>query len=111
MTQAQIYLQKQLAQATADLTIRPLLNESPVLYIDTSEPTPSNSLEQMEDTKIEHDTQKFLLHLTILIVHTQHHLLRKNDMKLRKILSSFPRQSILLSYLQNLHFLQIVMII
>ena len=37
MTQAQIDLQNQLEQATADLTTRPLLNDSPVLYIDTSE--------------------------------------------------------------------------
>ena len=58
MTQAQLELQKQLEQATADLTTRPLLNDSPVLYIDTSEQTPSNSLEQMEHTKIEHDTSK-----------------------------------------------------
>ena len=58
MTQAQIDLQKQLEQATADLTIRPPLNNSPVLYIDTSEPTPSRSLEQMEHTTIEHDTPK-----------------------------------------------------
>ena len=34
MTQAQIDLQKQLEQATADLTTRPRLNDSPVLYID-----------------------------------------------------------------------------
>ena len=58
MTQAQIDLQKQLEQATANLTTIPLLYDSPVLYIDTSEPTPSNSLEQMEHTKIEHDTSK-----------------------------------------------------
>ena len=58
MTQAQIDLQKQLEQATADLRTRLLLNDSPVLYIDTSEPTPSNSLEQMEHTKLEHDTSK-----------------------------------------------------
>ena len=58
MTQAQIDLQNQLEQATADLTTRPLLNDSPVLYIDTSEPTPTNSLEQMEQAKIEHDTSK-----------------------------------------------------
>ena len=58
MTPAQIDLQKQLEQATADLTTRPLLNDSPVLYIDTSEPTPSNSLEQMEHSKLEHDTSK-----------------------------------------------------
>ena len=58
MTQAQIDLQKQLEQATADLTTRPLLNDYPVLYINTSEPTPSNSLEQMEHAKIEHDTSK-----------------------------------------------------
>ena len=50
--------QKQLEQATADLTTRPLLNDSPFLYIDTSEPTPSNSLEQMEHKKNEHNTPK-----------------------------------------------------
>ena len=56
MTQAQIDLQRQLEQATADLTTKPLVNDSPVLYIDTSEPTPANSLEQMEQAqdKIEH---------------------------------------------------------
>ena len=53
MTKAQIALQNQHEQATADLTTRPLLNDSPVLYIDTSEPTPTISLEQMEQTKIE----------------------------------------------------------
>ena len=50
MTQAQIDLQKQLEQTTEDLTTRPLLNDSPVLYID--------SFEQMEHKKIEHDTSK-----------------------------------------------------
>ena len=58
MTQGQIDRQKQFEQATADLTTRLLLIDSPVLYIDASEPTPSNSLEQMEHTKIEHDTSK-----------------------------------------------------
>ena len=52
MTQAQVDLQNQLDQATADLTTRPLLNDSPVLYIDTSEPIPTTSLEQMEQEKI-----------------------------------------------------------
>ena len=38
MTQAQIDLQTQLEQATpTDLITRPLSNESPVLYIETSE--------------------------------------------------------------------------
>ena len=58
MTQAQIDLQNQLEQATADLTTSPLLNDSPVLYIDSSEPTPTKSLEQMEQAKIEHGTSK-----------------------------------------------------
>ena len=58
MTEAQIDLQIQLEQAIADLTTRPLLNDSPVLYIDTSEPTPTNSIEEMEQIKIEHDTSK-----------------------------------------------------
>ena len=48
MTQAQVDLQNQLEQATADLTTTPLLNDSPFLYIETSEPKPTNSLEQME---------------------------------------------------------------
>ena len=48
MTQAQVDLQNPLEQATSDLTTRPLLNDSPVLYIDTSEPIPTTSLEQME---------------------------------------------------------------
>ena len=56
MTQAQVDLQNQLEQATADLTTRPVLEDSPVLYIDTSEPIPTTSLEQMEQEKIEHDT-------------------------------------------------------
>ena len=56
--QNQIYLQNQLELATADLTTRPLLHDSPVLYIDASEPTSTNSLEQMEQDKIEHDTSK-----------------------------------------------------
>ena len=58
MTQAQVDLQNQLEQATSDLTTRPLLNDSPVLYIDTSEPIPTTSLEQMEQETIEHATSK-----------------------------------------------------
>ena len=58
MKQAQVDLQNQLEQATADLTTRPLLNDSPVLYIDTSEPIPTTSLEQMEQEKNEHDISK-----------------------------------------------------
>ena len=57
--QAQVDLQYQLEQATADLTTRPLRNDSPVLYIDTSQPIPTTTLEQMEQEKIEHDTSKF----------------------------------------------------
>ena len=82
MTQAQVDLQNQLEQATADLTTRPLLNDSPVLYFDTSEPIPTTSLEQMEQEKIELIHRKFLLRSMISIIHTEHHLLRKNDMKL-----------------------------
>ena len=58
MTQAQVDLQNQLEQATADLTTRPLLNDSPVLNIDTSEPIPTTSIEQMDQEKNEHDTSK-----------------------------------------------------
>ena len=56
MTQAQIDLQTQLEQATpTNLVTRPLSNDSPVLYIETSEQTPPTFLEQMEHTKIEHE--------------------------------------------------------
>ena len=67
MTQAQLDLQKQAQldlqakheQATStDLTTRPLLNDSPVLYIETSEQTPPTFLEQMEHTKVEHENPK-----------------------------------------------------
>ena len=58
MSQAQVDLQNQIEQGTSDLTTRPLLSDSPVLYIDTSEPIPTTSLEQMEQEKIEHDTSK-----------------------------------------------------
>ena len=56
--QAHVDLQNQLEQATADLTTRPLLNRSPVLYIETSEQTPPTFLEQMEHTKVEHENPK-----------------------------------------------------
>ena len=56
--QAQVDLQSQLEQATADLTTRPLLNDSPVLYIETCEPISATTLEQKENEKIEHDTSK-----------------------------------------------------
>ena len=56
--QEQIDLQKQLEQATADLTTRPLLNDSPILYIETSDQTPPTFLEQMEHTKVEHENLK-----------------------------------------------------
>ena len=56
--QAQIDLQNQLEQATVDFTTRPLLNDSPVLYIATSEQKPATFLEQMEHTKVEHENPK-----------------------------------------------------
>ena len=59
MTQAQLDLRTQLEQATrTDLTTKPLLNDSPVLYIETSEQTPPTFLEQMERTKVEHENPK-----------------------------------------------------
>ena len=57
--QAQIDLQIQLEQATStDLTTRPLLNDSSVLYIETSEQTPPTFHEQMEHTKVENENPK-----------------------------------------------------
>ena len=59
MTQAQIDLQTQLEQATpTDLITRPLSNDSPVLYFDTSEKTPPTFLEPMEHTKVENENPK-----------------------------------------------------
>ena len=65
MAQAQVDLQNQLEQATSDPTTRPLLNDSPVLYIDTSEPIPTTSLEQMDKKKLNMIHRKFLLRLLI----------------------------------------------
>ena len=57
--QAQFDLQTQLEQATpTDLLTRPLLYDSSVLYIETSEQTPPTFLEQMEHTKVEHENSK-----------------------------------------------------
>ena len=56
--QAQIDLQNQLEQATVDLTTRPLLNDSLVLYIENSEQNPPTFLEQKEHTKVEHENPK-----------------------------------------------------
>ena len=82
MTQAQIDLQTQLEQATpTDLITRPLSNDSPVLYIETSEKTPPTFLEPMEHTKVENENPKPLLHKMILIIHNRQHLLQKSDMK------------------------------
>ena len=59
MTQAQIDLQTQFEQATpTDLITRPLPNDSPVLYIDTSEKTPPTFLEPMEHTKVDNENPK-----------------------------------------------------
>ena len=110
MTQAQVDLQNQLEQATADLTTRLLLNDSPVLYIDTSEPIPTTSLEQMEQEKIAHDTSKVSTPLND-IDHT--HATPpppKTRFEIMKDPVFFLHQSILFSYLQTLLFLQIVMI-
>ena len=85
MTQAQIDLQTQLEQATpTDLITRPLSNDSPVLYIETSEQTPPTFLEPMEHTKDEHEIQNLLLHKKILIIHNRHHLLQKKRYEIIK---------------------------
>ena len=82
MTQAQIDLQTQLEQATpTDLITRPLSNDSPVLYIDTSEKTPPTFLNQWNTQKLKMKIQNLLLHKMILIIHNRHQLLQKRDMK------------------------------
>ena len=63
MTQAQIDLQTQLEQATpTDLITRPLSNDSPVLYIETSEQTPPTFLNQWNTQKLKRKIQNLLLH-------------------------------------------------
>ena len=80
--QAQIDLQKQLEQTTpADLTTRPLLNDSPVLYIETSEQTPPTFLEQMEHKKVKHENPKATTPHDNTDHTQQHHLLQKSYMK------------------------------
>ena len=108
MTQAQNDLQRQLEHATADLTPRALLNDSLVQYIDTSEPTPSNFIEQMEHTKVEHENPK----LPIPPDDTDRTQETPTPPKKRyEIMSFFLHQSILVQSLQKLHFARIVTII
>ena len=65
--QAQIDLQKQLEQATpTDLTTRPLLNDFPVLYIETSEQTHQLFLNKWNTLKLNTKIQNLLLHMMIL---------------------------------------------
>ena len=80
--QAQIDLQKQLEHATADLTTILLLNDSPVLYIDTSDQISSTPIEQinrLNKQKTNLIIQKFLFHLMTMIIHTTHRLLQKSE--------------------------------
>ena len=116
-TQAKIDLQKQLEQATpTDLTTRPLLNDSPVLYIETSEQTPPTFLEQLEHTKVGHKNPK----PTTSHDDTDHTQTTtpppppppppKKRYEIMKD-SFFLHQYILLQNLQKFHFVRIVMII
>ena len=111
MTQAQIDLQNQLEQATADLTTSPLLNDSPVLYIDSSKPTPTKSLEQMEQAKIEHDTSKVptLLDDTDRTHATPPPPKKRYEIMKDPVFLSSPIDPPFIP--SNLHFLQIVMTI
>ena len=106
----QIDLQNQLELVTADLKTRPLLNDSPVLYIDTSEPTPTNSLEQMEQEKIEQDTSKVP---TPLNDTDNTHATPPPPKKRYEIMKDplILHQSILLQYLPNFLSLHPVMIL
>ena len=113
MTQAQIDLQTQLEQATpTDLITRPLSNDSPVLYIETSEQTPPIFLEQMEHTKVEHENSK----PTPSQDDTDHTQPTPPPPKRRYEIMKDPifffrHQYILLQNLQKFHCAQIVMII
>ena len=111
MTQAQIDLQTQLEQATpTDLITRPLPNDSPVLYIDTSEKTPPTFLEPMEHTKVENENSK----PTPPQDDTDHTQSTPPPPKKRYEIMKDPifhLQYTLLQYLQKFHFAQIAMII
>ena len=109
--QSQIDLQKQLEQPTTDLTTRPLLNDSPVLYIDTSEQTPPKFLEPMEHTKVEHENPKF----DTLSDDTDHTQATPPPSKKRYEIMKDPvfllHQPTLLQYLQKFRFVRIMAII
>ena len=112
MTQAQLDLQTQLEQATpTDLITRPLSNDSPVLYIETSEQTPPTFLEQMEDTKVEHENSK----PTPSQDDNDHTQTKPPPPKKRYESMKDPifllSPIYLLQYLQKFHFARIVMII
>ena len=48
MIQAQIDLQQQLEQASSDLTTQPLFNDSPAIFIETSDQLNNHPSEQVE---------------------------------------------------------------
>ena len=79
--QAQIDLQNQLEQATVDLTTRPLLNDSPVLYRELLNKNLQLFLNKWNTQKLNTKIRKLLLHMMILIKHKQPLLLQKNDTK------------------------------
>ena len=59
MTQAQIDLQQQLEQASSDLATQPLFNDSPVLFLETSDQVNDHPQEQTEQIEQpEHDTSQ-----------------------------------------------------
>ena len=83
MTQAPIDLQTQLEQATpTDLITIPHPNDSPVLYIEVLNKHLQLFLNKWNTQKLTTKIQNLLLHKMILIIHKQHHLLQKSDMKL-----------------------------
>ena len=58
MTQAQRDLQTQLEQTSSDLTTHPLFNDSPVLFLETLDPTQTNTNPTTNTEQAEHNTSK-----------------------------------------------------
>ena len=55
MTQAQIDLQTQLEKTSSDLTTRPLLNDSPVLFLEYMDQTQTNTNPTKNNEQAEHE--------------------------------------------------------
>ena len=66
MTQAYLDLQKQLEQTSSDLTLQPLFNDSPVLFLESINQVTAHSSEQSVQTE---QTTSSKVHFTLDSTH------------------------------------------